>query len=610
MNDFEPRRASDDAAQALAEGLSAELLRLARARGAPPESLAAIERAVPAIVAAAANGGTCARIDDLGCDPTAEQRAALFASTLVSDESGAGRLPLVLDAGGRLYLARYFDYERRLALALCGLARSRAQEIGTSRAALERMFARNAAAPAPGECDWQKVAAAVALRGRLTIVSGGPGTGKTTTLAALLACILERDPGARIALAAPTGKAAARMLSALNGAAEALPAGVRARLPRESHTVHRLLGARPDGAGFRHDAGHPLAFDVVALDEASMIDLALAVRLVEALFPGARLILLGDKDQLASVEAGSVFAALCANPALSAQCRVALAEATGMPAGAIVPPCGSPDEPLADTTVWLTRNYRFGAGSPIGRLAAALRSGSPGALDILEAGAPGLRMETPRAGPLSAAAIGRLLEGWSEFIARLREPHPDPAGLARAFERHRVLAAVREGTRGAETVAEAAARRLRHLLGCEPAGASPWFRGRPVLIERNDASLGLYNGDVGICLEDGRGSCEVWFPSASGGMRALPAARLPPHETALAMTVHRAQGSEFDSVALLLPESDSPVLSRELLYTAVTRARSEVSVLASRDSIGRAITRSARRSGGLSARLADAWAVR
>ena len=606
MTAFDSPRAIDRGARWFAQGMSEHLLGIARRNGAPPESLAILERAVDALVAAARAGETCARFEDLAEVSTEASRRALLATGLVSDEPTAGTLPLVLDAGGRLYFARYFDYERRLAAALTTLARCAPRSAAEQRESLDRLFERNAAALDPGEPDWQKLAAALALRSRLTIVSGGPGTGKTTTLAALLACLLERDPSTRIVLAAPTGKAAARMLSALGQAAAALPETVRSLLPRESYTVHRLLGARAQSAGFRHDAAHPLALDALALDEASMIDLALATRLVEALPADARLILLGDKDQLASVEAGSVFGALCANPGLSPRCRQALEDATGIPAAAIAPSAGSSLAPLADTTIWLVRNYRFGAGSAIGRLAAALRSGDPAALEVLAENAGELRLHTPPAGPLSGALIEELLGGYADFIARLRGRQTDPAAMLEAFERYRVLAAVRRGSRGVETVGEALEQRLRRALGREAPRANPWFHGRPVLIERNDYALGLYNGDVGIATEDGRGGFEVWFAEASGGMRTVPATRLPTHETALAMTVHRAQGSEFDRVALILPEADNPVLTRELLYTAVTRARSEVSIYSAPERFAQALSRAVRRSGGLGARLEDA----
>lgn len=595
-------------ARALAQGLSECLVPIARRLGAAPESLRALEAAIHAIVLAAAAGEACARIEEfVPATQRAAFRNALHASGLVATESAPPDLPLVLDAGGRCYFARYFDYERRLARRLVQWARARPVPLEGAQPMLDRLFARNA--PEPGQCDWQRLAAAAALRNRLTIVSGGPGTGKTTTLAAILACLIEREPGVRIALAAPTGKAAARMLSALQRESESgrLPGDVRARMPRESFTIHRLLGARADSTRFRHDAAHPLPVDVLALDEASMLDLALAAKLFEALAPEARVILLGDKDQLAAIEAGSVFAALSANPGLSQPCRDALADATGMPAETIRPAGGSPLAPLADTTVWLERNYRFGASSAIGRFAAALRAGDPAALDVLDGAGGELALRPLAAGPLPATVLDQLLEGHGEFIARLRARDPDPAQLLEAFERHRVLVVLREGARGAEAIGDALSRRLCLAAGRGASRAGGWFHGRPVLVARNDYPLRLYNGDIGICLEDDGGGFGVWFPEPSGGVRRLGAARVPAHETALAMTVHRAQGSEFDTLALVLPQSDSPLLTRELLYTAATRARTGVTIYGARELIGYAIARAARHSGGLAARLAQAW---
>lgn len=593
-------------ARALAQGLSEHLARMALRLGASQESLRALDATVHAIVLAAEAGEACARIEDfVPAQRTAAFREALLASGIAGSEAAAAGFPLVLDAGGRCYLARYFDYERRLARRLAELARSpvHAAPLAGAGDLLDRLFSRNVAAP--GECDWQKVAAAAALRNRLTIVSGGPGTGKTTTLTAILACLIEREPGARIALAAPTGKAAARMLSALQRESGRLPGGVRASMPRESFTIHRLLGARADSPAFRHDAAHPLPFDVLAIDEASMLDLALAVKLFEALPREARVILLGDKDQLAAIEAGSVFAALSANPGLSQPCRSQLAEATGIAAASIQPAAGSPIAPLADTTVWLARNHRFGASSAIGRYAAALRAGKRAALDVLDEAGDELALRPLAAGPLPGAILDELLEGHREFVARLRARDPDPAALLEAFDRHRVLVVLREGTRGAEAIGDALARRLCRAAGREASRAGGWFHGRPVLNTRNDYPLRLYNGDIGICLEDGRGAFAIWFHDPAGGVRRLNAARLPEHETALAMTVHRAQGSEFDTLALVLPQSDSPLLTRELLYTAATRARSGVTIYGARERIAQAIDRAARHSGGLAARLAE-----
>jgi len=266
----------------------------------------------------------------------------------------------VLDDDDRLYLQRYFDYERRLARRLMQLAAPPARSVidDTLCERLAALFAANA--QRLGErADWQKIAVALAMSRRLTVVSGGPGTGKTTTVVNLLACLLEENPECRIRLAAPTGKAAARMLDAIRARAAALPPGIAARLPAESFTIHRLLGVTPASDEFRHRADNRLPIDVLVVDEASMLDLALATRLFEAVPDTARVILLGDKDQLAAVESGAVFSELSVDPTLSAACVDDLAALSRTPVAAIRPPAPVQASALRDAAVWFTQNFRF-----------------------------------------------------------------------------------------------------------------------------------------------------------------------------------------------------------------------------------------------------------
>ncbi|HEX7384226.1 MAG TPA: AAA family ATPase, partial [Burkholderiaceae bacterium] len=332
----------DERAAALAEGLAAHVARWARSAGAGPDAELAAAAAAAQVVRASGEGHVCSSLDDLAVAldlPAAAVRARLLGSGVVGTADAPRAHPLVIDAEGRLYLQRHFDQERRLAQRLLQAAQQPARPLrAAARARLDALFAGNAAV-LDGAVDRQKAAAALALQRQLAVISGGPGTGKTTTVVNLLACLLAEEPGCRIALAAPTGKAAARLTESIRARAATLPAATRERLPSEAFTIHRLLGATP--RGFAHHAGRPLAIDALVVDEASMLDLALAARLLDAVPAGARIVLLGDKDQLSAVEAGAVFAELAAGPA-----------------------------PLADSVVCLTHNFRFGEGSAIGRVAA------------------------------------------------------------------------------------------------------------------------------------------------------------------------------------------------------------------------------------------------
>jgi exodeoxyribonuclease V alpha subunit len=487
-------------------------------------------------------------------------------------------------------------------------------------------------APATGpatDIDWQKAAAALALRQRLVVLSGGPGTGKTTAVVNLLACLVEQQPGCRIALAAPTGKAAARMAEALRQRALHLPAALRDQLPTEAFTVHRLLGTAPGmvpaaagmaGAGSTGGTtASLLPIDVLIVDEASMLDLALATRLVEALPADARLVLLGDKDQLAAVESGAVFAELSADPRLSEAAAHEIAAVCGVAPAAVTAALPGPSQhpsALRDSVVWLQRNFRFAAGTGIGRLAAEISSGrASDALATLRdpAQAASLRWlddggTTPPATPsttLSAATLQSIAAGYAEHFAAVRQDPTDAAAVAAAFSRYRVLCALRTGPRGVQAVNEHAGRLAQAALDIGPPGTPlpTWYAGRPVMVLRNDYLLKLFNGDIGIALPGPDGALAVHFPDTGGGWRRIAPARLPPHETAYAMTVHKSQGSEFDGVLVLLPEHRSRVLTRELLYTGVTRARERVAIAASADVLAATIGAATHRHSGLLARL-------
>ncbi|KWH34975.1 AAA family ATPase [Burkholderia stagnalis] len=701
---------------ALAEGFARRIGELARRAGAPAAASRWAARAAFAASRATAGGHVCVALGALAQrydEPLADVRAALAASGIAAFGALArgDERPLIVDRHDRLYLSRYFDYERRLADALVAQAGEGAAADALAPDVLRERLARYFG-PAAGDVDWQRVAAIVALTGRVTIVSGGPGTGKTTTVVGVLACLLDAHPDLRVALAAPTGKAAQRMQEALHARAGELPPELAARLPNTSYTLHRLLGGG-GAAGFRHHRDNPLPYDLIVVDEASMIDVALAAHLLDALAPGARLVLLGDKDQLAAVEAGAVFAELSARPSFSPAARARIAEALGIdeaafvaalpvpddvaPAAAAVPaavepvrrpvapakidtrqaslfddeppveaavtidePAGDADEapawieadelqwldavalppldavphvaatvetvavaenrpspaPLADCVVWLERNYRFGLDSPIGRLSLAIRRGAvQDALDALPANDAAAASFHEDAGDmLATSTIERLAQRFSAYLDALRgalaAPAPDPLPLFDALNRFRILCATRGGSRGAEHVNALVAAHVRRAAHVPLAVGAHWFTGRPVMVTRNDYALGLFNGDIGIALPDAQGALRVWFRRADGTARAVSPAALPPHETAFALTVHKSQGSEFDEAALVLPATFRRVLTRELVYTAVTRARTRVQVIGGRRVLAQAIATRTQRDSGLSARIDEALARR
>jgi len=624
--------------QTLAEGFARHALAWAARAGASAATLEPLRRAATALSLAVSSGHVCTTLASLaqsagavdggerpgaaggGRLDAAAWRATLLASGIVGTAQAPAALPLILDADGRLYLHRYFDYERRLATRLMqarGAAPGAAALAPATRERLAQLFAANAAR-LHGAADWQQLAAALALRGRLTIISGGPGTGKTSTVVNLLACLIGADPHCRIALAAPTGKAAARMTDAIRQRAAHLPEDIRARLPAESSTVHRLLGVRGPGAGFMHDAANPLAIDALVVDEASMLDLALATQLLEAVPPSARIILLGDKDQLAAVESGAVFAELSVDPSLSADCVAELAALTGTPAAAIVAPPPAQPSALHDAAVWFTQNYRFARDSGIGRFAALVNAGAAAqALAWLragdDAGVTWLANESDAGGHGAAAAL--MEDGYARYVDAVRANPTQHAAITEAFGHFRALCALREGPHGVDALNAEMTRRFR--AATRPTGvadggaASPWFVGRPVLVLHNDYVLKLFNGDIGIALPDAEGRLMVHFPdgAAAAGFRAIAPVRMPRHETAFAMTVHKSQGSEFDSVLVLLPAQRSRVLTRELLYTGITRARSHVTLVAGAGVLESTIAAATQRHSGLLTRLAECAAA-
>lgn len=515
-------------------------------------------------------------------------RAQLEASSLVAAPDDYAPLTLV---GNRLYLARYQAYEQQLAEQLLTRAAD-APDVDETRLSdsLARLFAFNQQSP-----DWQRLAAAQAVRRRLAVISGGPGTGKTTTVVRLLAALLEQPGGERLAigLAAPTGKAAARMAEAIRNAKAELPVSdaVKQALPDEARTLHRLLGSRGDSPQVRHDAANPLALDVLVVDEASMVDLALMAKLVSALPPKARLILLGDKDQLAAVEAGAVFAELCEGRGFDSQAASDLQRITGQNV-----PIETPRSRLGDAVVLLAHSHRFAGDSGIGELARRINGGdAKGTVALLQEGRADLAWNDT---PSPATLIERLEQGYSPYLQAARQA--DPSAAFEAFNGFRALTAQREGAFGVTGINEALEARFKRRLGV-PA-RERWYPGRAVMVRQNDYALGLFNGDIGLCLKTEQG-LRVFF-EGDEGYRGFAPARLPSHDSAFAMTVHKSQGSEFTEVLLALPEQPSPLLTRSLFYTGITRAKRKVEIWALPARLAEAVITCAERAAGLAERLA------
>ncbi|HHT0320108.1 TPA: exodeoxyribonuclease V subunit alpha [Raoultella planticola] len=523
--------------------------------------------------------------------------ALLLASEAVSD--GERPTPIVL-CGDRLYLNRMWRNE----LTVARFFNEANQVVDVDEALLAQTL--DALFPASDEIDWQKVAAAVALTRRISVISGGPGTGKTTTVARLLAALIQttRQPRCRIRLAAPTGKAAARLTESLGEALRRLPLTdeQKALLPTEASTLHRLLGAQPGSQRMRYHAGNPLHLDVLVVDEASMIDLPMMARLIDALPEHGRVIFLGDRDQLGSVEAGAVLGDICAwvNAGYTAGRAAQLERLTGHPV-----PAGESDVAgaLRDSLCLLQKSYRFGSHSGIGSLARAVNNGDRHGVRATWRQA----FEDIVLHPLSTteeyeAMLEQSQAGYGRYLQLLRE-RAEPEALIAAFGEFQLLCALRDGPYGVSGVNEQLEQMLNRRRAITLPRHSRWYEGRPVMISRNDSALGLFNGDIGIALERGEG-LRVWFPMPDGSIKSVQPSRLPEHDTAWAMTVHKSQGSEFDHAALILPAKIVPLVTRELVYTAITRAKQRLSIYADEQVLTQSIVaRTERRSG-----LADIFA--
>jgi len=497
-------------------------------------------------------------------EPEAWQ-AAVAASQLV-------RLEVLRFDNALLYLDRYWREEVQVCDDLLARLARPAPQVDTAAldAGVLRVF------PAAGY-DEQRTAARAAAERWTTVLTGGPGTGKTTTVAGLLALLAEQaeleSGGARrlrIALTAPTGKASARLQESVDAETRALPAADRARLGElKASTLHRLLGWRPDSSTrFRHDRGNRLPHDVVVVDETSMVSLTMMARLLEAVRADARLVLVGDPGQLASVEAGAVLADL-------------------------VDGFGRRDvSPVAA----LTTAHRFGGG--IAELATALRGDDADrVVEVLRSGGD-VELVDPADERAMAAFRATVTE--AALAVRLAAEAGDAEAAVAALDRHRLLCAHREGPYGVTGWNRQVERLVADRTGVTH--YDEWYAGRPVLVTANDYGQGLYNGDLGVTVRLVDGRLRVVVPGADG-LKEFATTRMAGVQTVHAMTVHKSQGSQAREVSVVMPPDDSPLLTHELFYTAVTRAQDKVRVIGTEESVRAAVARTVQRASGLARRL-------
>ncbi|MFA6230420.1 MAG: exodeoxyribonuclease V subunit alpha [Rhodanobacter sp.] len=593
-----------------------------------------LSAAVKAASRAEGQGHACASLNDPDTHAGFDAQALLMLSQHDWVGDGSRFTPFVLDARGRFYLWRNWQHEGKLAEAI--LQRCAQRSLPVPADALAADLATLFAGMPAGPTDWQRAAVAAVAGTRLFVLTGGPGTGKTTTVVRMLlmllrhaqACGLPAQPS--IALAAPTGKAAQRLVQAIAKGKSELqaslnPAGahpvrdaldeyrysLRAQgallqgIPHaEARTLHRLLGYKPRENTFSHGPQHPLAADIVVVDEASMVDLAMMRQLLDALRPQAILILLGDPGQLASVDAGSVLADIVAGSdqnTLPADLALLLG-----PLLQQAPPATTEPAPLAGQVITLTHTWR--AGSGLQRGIEALRgTPDPAWLDALLHDRADGDLHVRRCAEPNQLRLR--VDGWIErhadLLQSLLSPPAEPATALHRLRQMQILCALREGPFGTQGINVLIARRLGARFGID--GSHAWYHGRPVIITRNDYARGLYNGDAGIALEGSEG-LRVWFETSdrdgNAGLRSYSPRALPAHESAWAITIHRSQGSEYRDVAVVLPpDADNRILTRELVYTAISRARSHAEIWTTDDSLRAALARPILRQGGLRERL-------
>ena len=516
----------------------------------------------------------------------------------------------------RLYFARLAGYEQTLASRLLTMSE---RKLNINNELLAALLNEYFTPDVNITTDWQKVACAIAATKGFSVITGGPGTGKTTTVTKLLAILqsLYKTAPLSIKLVAPTGKAAARLSESILGAKDKLtniPADIKTLIPESAQTIHRLLGVKPFTNKFRHNKANPLHLDVLIIDEASMVDLSLMAKLIEALPAHARLILLGDKDQLASVDTGSVMSDLCQGLVLGQTPGYSPARCDELNnlcfngEAKLIAQSNSAFK-LADCIAFLQHSYRFDAQSGIGQLALAVNTNNTGVLNYVEQeSVEGRFKDVILDYDFIAKPIEKLVKSaaskYTHYLSLIAQG-ASVAEVHKAFASYQLLAAVREGDYGVNSLNQRIERVLQQqgLITLSP--NQRHYTGMPIMVSQNDYQLKLFNGDIGILMPDESGQLKALFIDEQGNQRAFSAARLPAHDKVYVMTIHKSQGSEFSYTAMVLPplKQARMGINRQLVYTGITRAKNTFELVADKKVLLLAMNKSVSRASGLYERL-------
>jgi exodeoxyribonuclease V alpha subunit len=564
-------------------------------------------------------GHICIPVDNLdttdlpeGYQHTPPDKTALLQHDLVG--TGAAYKPFILHQD-KLYLQRYFNYETQLLNRIHALTQLTDWELSARMLALkglqpfiEQLFSGNIA-QGP---DWQLAAAMIAVLQNFTIITGGPGTGKTTTVAKILAILFSLQPDLKVALAAPTGKAAARMAESLMQTKIVIPDAVRAQFNRlQPATLHRLLGWNAGNPYFKHNAENPLPHDLIIIDESSMIDVAMFAKLLAAVGKGSRIILLGDKDQLASVEAGSLFGDLCKAPAalnvFSETMRHFMNDFIKDPSQQITPEysAGNSRHTLFQHIVELRYSHRFKDDQAIGKISkAVIQNDVPALQSFLE---HNLFKEVQIDASYDSGVFDTFIEG---YVAICESEQPwEETSIKKALNHLntlRILCAVKEGEQGVNRLNSRVEAYLVNKKCIQM--DTEFYEHRPIMVTKNNYALGLYNGDIGILRKDANGIMRAWFiENAADGtiqLKSVLPGFITRMQTVFAMTIHKSQGSEFEKALVILPQSGrQDLLTRELLYTGITRAKEKVIIQSSKETFMEAAKAFVERGSGVTDRL-------